>query len=454
MNPEFQRNLWLELTPRRITLMVALLALAFFASALSGGADYGPAATAKWLYYVIVVILGARNAALSVIGEIRDRTWDMQLLSSIEAGAMTWGKLFGSTAYNWLGGAICLAVMLAETGAHKGAATALIDLVYYVAIGVISQAAALLASLVAARRRQTHSRLDIFLYQSVGVAAGLAVLAIWSIADPAGSILTGKPANDFIPWWGVAFDTRGFLLISLALFTGWTLAAGYREMRLELKMSNGPLVWLAFLIFIGVYVSGFDAWLQNDQSMAGWDAAALRLGLAATAFGVLTYVMVVLEPKDRVQLRWLGGQIASGRLGRAWNGLQAWMSSYLATVLCSAALILWLHRIMPDESGQQALIAATLGFITRDVSIFVFLRALPGRRRGDLAPLVVLFALYALAPAIVNGLGLQNVLVAFYPRPTVPLWISPAVAWAEAAAAVCFAIARVSLARAHAPATA
>ena len=36
-------------------------------------------------------------------------------------------------------------------------------------------------------------------------------------------------------------------------------------MRLELKMRNGPLVWLAFLVFIGVYVAGFDAWLSERQ---------------------------------------------------------------------------------------------------------------------------------------------------------------------------------------------
>lgn len=454
MNPEFQRNLWLELTPRRLTLMVVLLALAFFAAALSGGADHGPASTAKWLYYAIVVAWGARNAALAVVGEIRDRTWDMQLLSSIGAGAMTWGKLFGSTVYNWFGGAICLAVMLAETAARKGVAPALIDLVYYVAVGVIAQAAALLASLVAARRRQAHSRLDIFIYQSVGVAAGVAVVAIWSIADPAGSILMRKPASDFIAWWGEALDTRAFLLVSLAVFAAWTFVACYRQMRLELKMRNGPFVWLAFLVFIGVYVSGFDAWLRNDQSVAGWDAVALRLGLAATTFGALAYVMVVLEPKDRVHLRWLGSQFGAGRLGAAFGGLQSWMTAYLATLLCSVALILWLDRIRPDNLEQPALIAATLGFVTRDLAIFVLLRALPGRRRGDFAAIAVLFALYALAPAIVNGVGLANLLVVFYPRPTAPLWLAPAIAWAEALAAVFFALARVSLARSKYPATA
>ena len=146
MNPEFPRNVWVELTPRRLILMVVLLTLAFFAAAVAGGTEYTPASTAQLLYYAIVVVWGSRNAALAVVGEIRDRTWDMQLLSSITPGAMTWGKLFGSTIYNWFGGAICLAVMLVEKAAHAGPVTALFDLIYFVAVGVISQAAAFLAS--------------------------------------------------------------------------------------------------------------------------------------------------------------------------------------------------------------------------------------------------------------------------------------------------------------------
>src|SRR5271168_1286252 len=125
MNPEFRRNLWLEMTPRRIALMTGVLALAFFAAALSGGSDYRPASVAEALYYFIVVLWGSRNAAMSVVGEIRDRTWDSQRLSSLGAGQMTWGKLFGSTIYNWHGGAICLAVILTSRIAHQGPVTAL-----------------------------------------------------------------------------------------------------------------------------------------------------------------------------------------------------------------------------------------------------------------------------------------------------------------------------------------
>jgi hypothetical protein len=451
MNPEFQRNIWLELTPRRIGLMVVLLGLAFFAAALTGGHDSALVGTlmgtARWLYYAIVVVWGTRNAALALVGEIRDRTWDMQRLSSIEPDAMTWGKLFGSTIYNWFGGAICLAVLLAETALHAGMITALIDLVYYVAVGVIAQAAAFLASLIAVQRRQAHSRLDVFLYQAAGLAAGIAVYAVWSVADPAGSILLHKMATDFVAWWGQSFDTRLFLLVSLAVFAAWTLIGCYREMRLELKMQNGSLVWLAFLVFIGVYVAGFDAWLTHDKAVAGWDAASLRVALALSAFVVLSYAMVVLEPKDRVHYRWLGSHLAAGRVGAAWNGLQAWMMAYAAALLCGGVLLALLHRHQPDDAGQPMLIAAGLGFLTRDVWIFVLMRALSGRRRSDLSALAVLFALYVFAPAIANGLGLPSLLMLFYPQPVQPPLLGPAVAWAEGAIVVVFAIGRIALAK-------
>jgi hypothetical protein len=445
MNPEFQRNLWLELTPRRMGLMLAFLVLAFAAAALSD--SHGPASAARWLYYLIVVVWGTRNAAMSVVGEIRERTWDLQLLTSIRPGAMMWGKLFGATIYNWFGGAICLVVMLVDTLGQHGVAATVAGLVYYIAVGVIAQAAAFLASLIAVRRRQAHSRLDILIYQAVGLAAGAAVLGVWTAADPAGSVLLHKPASDFVIWWGQRLDTRLFLLASLAVFAAWTLTGCYREMRLELKMRNGPLVWLGFLLFIGLYVAGFDAWLTNDNAaVQGFDPVSLRLALAVTTYVVLTYAMVVLEPKDRVQLRWLGQQISSGRLISAWNGLQAWMMSYGALVLTSVALLVWVHRIRPDAVDHLALIAAGLGFVTRDISIVVLMRSLPGRRRGDLAALSILFALYVLAPAIVNGLGMPGLLMILYPKLTAPVWLGPAVAWAEAITVALFAFSRVALA--------
>ncbi len=146
MNPEFIRNVWLELTPRRMTIMAVLLILAFLAGEGSSGL-LSSGSIAQNLYYLIVVLWGTRNAALSVVGEIRDRTWDLQRLSSIGPGAMTVGKLFGGTIYNWFGGAICLIMILVQSACADGIARRLLECVRLIGMGALAQAASLLASL-------------------------------------------------------------------------------------------------------------------------------------------------------------------------------------------------------------------------------------------------------------------------------------------------------------------
>jgi hypothetical protein len=321
----------------------------------------------------------------------------------------------------------------------------MIDIVYYVAIGVISQATALLASLIAIRRRQSHSRFDIFLYQLVGLIAAVAVFAVWNAADPEGSFLKGKVSTDTVVWWGVPFHAREFLLISLAIFTAWTLLACYREMRLELKMQNGPFAWLAWLLFAGVYVAGFDAWLSQTQGLSKWDYVALRLALGATAYVTLTYLMVLLEPKDRVLYRWLGSRFGSGRIGSGLANLQAWMTSYIAAVALAVALIFWIGQHEGAVFQDQLLMVAAIGFFTRDVGIFVLMQVLASRRRGDLSALAVLLSLYLLIPAILHGMGLNGAQPLFYPTPSAPIWLGPVAAWAEAIAVVVMATGRIAL---------
>jgi hypothetical protein len=214
-------------------------------------------------------------------------------------------------------------------------------------------------------------------------------------------------------------------------------------------MQNGPLVWLGFLVFIGLYVAGFDAFLSRESLAAGWDAPALRLGLAASTYATLTYVMVLLDPKNRVHFRWLGSQLAAGRIGALLGGLDSFMMSYIAAFLSAAALVAHLMSQLPQEPGAAALVAAGTGFLTRDVAIVVALH-MAARRRGDFAAVIALFALYVLVPSILDGLGMPRALVLFYPQPVMPVWLSPAIAWAEGIAVAALATRRIALSEAPA----
>jgi hypothetical protein len=440
VNPEFVRNVWLELTPRRIGFMLAILALVFFAAETGGREEARLFETARWLYYLFAVFWGTHSAALAVVGEIRERTWDLQRLSAIEPGAMTWGKLFGATIYNWFGALICLAVMTMSTLADGGVLRAFFGCVYFLLIGVIAQAGALLASLIAAERRQSHTRLEVAVYQLVGLAAALVVSMVWRAVEPAAHVEDSGPS--VFPWWGLALGTRGFALVSIAMFTAWTLAACYRAMRIELRMRNGPQVWLAWLAFITVYVAGFDGLLRNERFI-DTNVVSQRLGLALSVNAFLTYAMVLLEPKDRVLYRWLGAELRAGRVGSAVAHLQAWMMSYAACVLLAVLLIAWLAGQEGPALPMRAFLVAALGFLTRDVGIFVLMRTLAGQR-GDVAALGTLLALYVLLPAILNGGG-ETVLSFFFPFPGG--WLGAAIAWVEAAVVVIAASGRIAIER-------
>src|SRR5262245_21255916 len=108
MNPELQRNFWLELTTRRLIMMPIVLGIVFLTAAANGdnGGLQAAGGVARVLFYIVVVFWGTRVAASAVVGEIRDRTWDGQRLSALTPSQMLTGKLLGATSYQWYGGII------------------------------------------------------------------------------------------------------------------------------------------------------------------------------------------------------------------------------------------------------------------------------------------------------------------------------------------------------------
>ena len=434
MNPEFQRNLWIELTPKRLALMAAILGLLFFAVSSAG---LPLAETARRVMLLILVLWGTRNAAMSVVGEIRDRTWDFQRLSSLSPAAMAFGKLFGSTIYNWFGAALCLPVVLVGFTISQGLGAALVALIFCLCLAIVAQAASLLASLIAIRRRQSHTRLDVFIYQAVGLIAAALVTYLWTAPDLPKFVLD----IPVIQWWGIAFAPRAFYLASLALLAGWTLVGCYRAMRTELQIQNSPLVWVGFLLFIGVYFAGLDSLVVDRSSPPG----ILRLLMVTLIFGFFTYVMILLEPKDGVHLRWLGAQLRTGKLTELFGGLYAWIVSYLATI--AAACVPLGYLLVIGNMSRFAFFFAALGFLTRDVGLFLLLRTRGQRPMSDWPGIMVLIALYALMPFVLHGIGADDGLFVFYPYVfgKAPYTLVALAPWIEAALVLAFAFRRLAL---------
>lgn len=393
MNPEFVRNLWLEATPFRLALIAGILLLAFAAaSTLTGfGSSHGIALA---LYWFFVVLWGTRSAALSVVGEIRERTWDSQKLSSIGPVDMVWGKLFGATIHNWFGGLICLPVILIPLW-QDGPAPCLTYGAILLVMGVFAQSVALLSSLVLIRRHTGNWRLDTFLCQVAGILTATAFYSPWSSQN---AFLRSNDIN--LVWWGHDFGLGNFQLVSLLLFTAWALVGCWRAMRSELRFANGPFVWLGWLAFTSLFDAGF--W-NLIESRAGErltvHGAVLPLGLAWVALLASGYGMAFLEPKDPVRLRWLVEQVQAGRVARAFLALDSWMLSYGAAF--AVGLMLAVLLVLQGSALGLAAIAM-LGFFTRDIAIFVLMRMVAGGK-GDFAAVAVMAALYLLVPLILRG---------------------------------------------------
>jgi len=431
MNPELQRNLWLEATPFRLALIAGLLLLVFTATSVAPVALATKSGMASGLYWFFAVLWGTRSAALSVVAEIRERTWDGQKLSAIGPWEMVWGKLFGATAANWFGALLCLPVILVPAWQDQGAVFAITYGVILLSLGIFSQTMALLSSLVLIRRNTGNWRLDTFLCQVAGIGVGFAYYSLWS-SIPA--VLRSSAQS--VAWWGRDFNLSTFHLASLLLFLTWALVGCWRAMRAELRSANGPYVWLAYLAYLCIYDAGFDSTISSRLGLIDMHPLQTKLALAAMALMASTYSMAFLEPKDPVRLRWLGEQLRAGHVYKAFLASDAWMLSYGATLLAGLML-----AIAYATTPLALPVLAMLGFLTRDIAIFVLMRGMAGGR-GDFAALAVLGALYLLLPTILHGAHLRELDVLFLPLRANVLGVMAA--WGQGVACAVLALRRLA----------
>ena len=120
MNPEFKRNLWLEMSPSRLAIMPGVLALIGLLVYVLNPDDPQRSLFVAFsvLFVGLTVGWGSLLVVSSINNEVSERTWDQQRLSALSPWDMAWGKLFGSAAYAWYGGLLCalVAVVAALSG--------------------------------------------------------------------------------------------------------------------------------------------------------------------------------------------------------------------------------------------------------------------------------------------------------------------------------------------------
>ncbi len=412
MNPELQRNLWLEAPPRRLIGAAAAPAVVFLLVWLvdRGAHAYAVVISGATLFIGAALIWAPREARAAVTDEVFARTWDFQRTCALAPWSLTWGKLVGATALAWVTAGLSLLVAFLQLASVTSVSHALFWATVAVGLGVLMQASGLAVGLLEIRKRRAAG-------QPPGARSfGLALLALALIAAAAAIwahthiYWASAPSGDAMPsgsrplvWWGRGYDPVRFAAISLLVFAVCAMGWAWRLMRLELQMRNLPWAWVGFVAIAALYVAGFDAF-----DVAVVTPLEHRLAFAGATCAVCAYLGALIEPADAVRARLF--LTALNPFGAFDLERLVWTTPLVAKPLAlTVVLLVWDALIRNRDTGApQALLAlATLAFVLRDLGVIAALRfARPGRGDfGVLLRLALLYVLGALVGRLFGGAG-------------------------------------------------
>lgn len=405
VNPEFRRNIWLEVTPNRLAGMPLVLFAMFLLAYVTDDYKFANAvsAMATGLFYIISLIWGTRLASESVMTEIRDHTWDGQRMSAISPWALSWGKLFGSTIYTWYGALICLFVAEASaTGKDPG--EALKSLLLLALASLFSQAVSLLASLMAIQKERKYNKSQSTAFLVLGIVAATPFL------------IAAADYKTPLEWFGTRYERLDFVLATLFFSTLWALVGIYHLMRVELQLKNRPWVWYGFMLSLMGYVAGFFYSMTFIGSEIPAAASPPLIAAYFTAVAI-TYFMGFAERKDFLSLHALLGLATDGMWGRFLERSPRWILSIPIPVATGLALMLSTPSVAPGATfGSAWFVLASIFFMLRDLGIMLFCNLGKSARRADMLTVLYLGLLYGVFPFILTATGAESAIHFFFPQ--------------------------------------
>jgi hypothetical protein len=404
MNPEFERNLYLEFSFARLIGMPLFLMVIFVLtySINDQKFDENSARVAIWLYIFIVLFWGARQASESIFDELRNHTWDTQKTSAISPWSLTWGKLFGSTIFNWYGGVLCLLIYILTK--EKSDYVTMIVL-YALSGGLLAQSLGLLASLFALRKKQQFNS-----------SIGYLVVLFLIFCSTSMLFGVGSKRNEIIHWYDFEITLQLFGLISLVVACGWTIVGIYRLLAQELQIRTLPWVWLCFVSFLILYTQGLVVGVDHYSSTSAQDKFSNYQAMMLIVFGIcsgLTYCLILIDENSPMLMRRLWVYALEEKWERFCQELPCWSIS-LGLVLPAS---LYLSFVFPTEAVEKLHFYPIPAFLLmlRDVGIVLFFYYAPNPKRALGLSILFLTLLYWIIPAIFIASGAKIVAALFLP---------------------------------------
>ncbi|CAK8715930.1 hypothetical protein GKODMF_07515 [Candidatus Electrothrix gigas] len=415
-NPEFIKNIQLQINAVKMVLMPAVLGMIFIVVYLMNADSYKPVEYAMQvaslvLLGVIVFVWGTKMAVESLAGEFNDKTWDSQRMTAIDPWNLAWGKLFGSTLFAWYGGLFCLLVFTVSSFFSPKSYRFLELLLSILFAGVFAQATTLAFILTEFAKNRDFGKLNLSSYSVAGIIFPLLFFAL---------VAGAYDARGTMQWYSITLRPMEMMLYSSVYFCLWGVIGFYRAMRKELQFDTGPWVWTLFVFGLMLYTAGFIS--NNDElDRSQWLFFALYISFF---IGMISfYLMAFSEPKSIVDIRWLTDKAAQRKWGDFFVKLPTWfMSLLLVVLLCSVLLFMKasMHAALVD--GPEWLInfvqfspLAFLLFCLRDLGVILYVNLTSAKKNRDIVAIFYLIILYALVPTILMVTDTESILPWFFP---------------------------------------
>jgi hypothetical protein len=398
-NPEFRRQLWLNVSIER--LVAAPVVLLFVFALIGVGNDWKRESLALWslcLAAMISGLLGGAAAIESLASEARARTWDWQRLSGLGPWSMTWGKLFGSTLYAQYGACIAYATYLWVGGLRPGEPSPVIIVLLGLATGLLIQSAGMLVAAWQIVSRRPQGSIAASYLLSAG-AAGLMLLTLVSNADR----FPGDRGATPISWFGITLQSVHFWLLSAVAFSGWAIFASYRVLRDELQGRAPPSAAMAFAVFLAIYFGGTSNRLLGTSAVHG--TASTRLLCAEIGFAAVAYALCLSATMRPVELqRWLAA-LRRKAVRSAWCETPAWIACVALSLITGVAAAIWAAALNEPTSHVAALCVVLPLLVLRDAALLLALRLRGGPLASDGWLLVLCLILHGFAPWVAAAIG-------------------------------------------------
>ena len=432
LGPEFHRNLWIRLSPTALIAMPLLLGLLLLIAYLTSHtgtelnsiytSNYAPLYTAKphwssWLvsvsliiYFLVAGVWGTIEAAAAFTGENKDKTWDLQKISSIRPRHLIIGKLFGTTSYTWYFSLGALAIFIwsysltfedltegtltqatigpIKPNLHYPSLQEVLTVTFFLIFAVLSAHAVALWTSLNQLMRGSSSSIG-------GMILGLVTL--WPLGHHAVGLMSRSyfelVSSENMEWYGIEISVINFTLLSCLYALFWVIVSTYRGIRKELNFKNYPFVLLAFFISLCLYITGFETIVPlNSNDPKIFTCFALMFPI--------TYLLLFKNSHDLDGYRRFFRSFRTWDLKRALENTPEWMVAAVVLLPLAAYAIFALWDLPRFATLSTGLVVLSLLFMTRDAMIMHIVFLGDRVKRAGLSIAVYYILVYALLPIL------------------------------------------------------